>query len=120
MDSHTLKSIPHGFIEIDHSWFFNESKIKKIEDHVLHTLVRDHYVFYRLELDPIPIGDEKAYRLFLICRPKDQFSIVYKFGIYVQTVLQNHDHDEFCGHQIHRVPDGFPDCIRVELEGKEK
>jgi hypothetical protein len=105
-----MKEIPSGFKKMDLILTFKNEQVEMIEMKIIHHLVRDFYIFY----SKIPKFDGKTWTEFhFYCRPKEETSIAYRTGCYMQSLMGFHPKESF-ENAIHKVPNNFPECVHIE------
>lgn len=114
-----LKKLPRGFVKINLTLTFRDGKDCDIlENQVLKMIVRDWYIFYTKKKE-FNLKKNDWIRFEFYCQPGKQEEISYNIGIYMQTMLKFHDQKSI-HNAIHRVPDDFPHCIRLQLPKEKK
>ena len=111
-----MDRIPDGFKKMKLVLTFRTEHVEKIENMVLFFLIRDWYIFYSKK---DKFGDGEYIEFHFYCRPEDEVSITYALGCYLQAVLGLYSEKSF-ENPIHRVPDGFPRCIHIEMKNEHR
>jgi len=106
-------TIPEGMVKIPWIKILHKDNLDIFVNQILKMMVRDYHLFYSLEIQS---GD--YLKVHLYCYPSQQFSVVYNIGVYWQVMFNNLTQTEI-ELAIHRPPDGFPDCIRIDFEKHE-
>lgn len=94
----------------------NEKASELMEKEVIRYIIRDFYLLYaKEELVYLRAGKKKTYRFYFYCRPNDAQQIAYRIGINMQCLRPFY----FKNHILlssHRVPDPFPDSVRLDIK----
>lgn len=113
-----LDHIPKGFERMDVVLTLNSNASDLLEKKVLHYIVRDFYIFYakeELKYLQKKADDERYYKFYFYTREKDAQQVAYRLGINLQCLSPFYDKENILN-ATHKVPEPFPDSIRISPE----
>jgi hypothetical protein len=106
-----MSTIPASFVKMQTILTFSPQDADWFVGQVLKMIVRDyHFRFAANE-----IHDGKYFEFHFWCQPGNEEAIARQMGLCQQAVQQTHNpYGIFTA--AHTLPDGFPECLRVEHE----
>jgi hypothetical protein len=120
-ETDTLTEIPSCYVKMDLVLnMLDDTQCKYLEKNVLALITRDFYVAYEKTLAytfKLKNKTEERYKYTFYSRPSDKEQIAYRLGLYMQVLCKFITKDDLLN-QTHKLPDGFPDCIRIETNKK--